>query len=157
MTSAARPLTKRCILLSCLLMVSLKKLMVWPLCLLLGFSLYLSGSCEVLCFGDSGHVEIETVHLHSCCASELSTSVPTTNYPDHECAGCSDVPLGSTQLWHRSRATDGPIMAYIAMPQAISSDFQCSITEDLSAYVGAFASSKRAVIRIETATTVLRC
>ena len=47
--------------------------MVWSLCLLMVFSLYVSGSGEVLCFGDAGHISIEPVHLEPCCETEHSS------------------------------------------------------------------------------------
>ena len=138
-------------------MVSLKKLMVWPLCLLLGFSLYLSGSGDVLCFGDSGHVEIEAVHLHSCCDSEHSTSVPASDHPDHDCASCSDIPLGSPQMWHRSRLTDEPIMTSVTIHQTISFDCECSVADGSVGYARALACGERPAAICETTTTVLRC
>jgi|GEM_PF-3719231 len=138
-------------------MIFIRKLVAWPLCLLLGFGLYVSSSSQVLCLGDSGHVKIETVHLNTCCDTECSTPAPEREDSDHNCAGCSDIPLDSPRLWQRFRGTDGPIMATAALHQAISSDDQGSISDRCSSHARTIVAGEKPAVPMATTVTVLLC
>ena len=141
-------------------MASIRKIVAWPLCLLLGFSLFVSGSCEVLCFGNQGHVEIEPVHFVACCEVEPLSPIADMereNHNHHDCAGCSDIPLDSPQWWQRSRVIGRPIMNSHALSQAAALEDQGAVTGGGSVRIWTIVAGTTPAVPMATATTVLRC
>ncbi len=133
--------------------------MVWSLCLLLGFSLYVSGSGEVLCFGDQGHVMIEPTHLQSCCESEHSSpasSLQLDGHHQHDCVQCSDIPIDSPQ-WRRPKAANGPSIIPFDLPKARSLKGQVTVVEAGSGHNRTIASGKSPTGPTATLSAILRC
>ena len=72
----------------------INKIILWPLCLFLFIGLALVGNSDVLCIGDDGRFEFETICL-PCCdeAVEMFESEALADHHDgHEgCINCSDL------------------------------------------------------------------
>lgn len=59
-------------------------------------------NCSVLCFGEDGHIKVETALIGSNCGSSLSTTSQATSYANSmmsgnstraHCSSCVDIPL----------------------------------------------------------------
>ncbi|MBU8933178.1 MAG: hypothetical protein KOO62_04145 [candidate division Zixibacteria bacterium] len=136
----------------------LRKSITWPLCLLLGLSLYLSSFSQVLCIGDQGNIKIESALAQSCCETECPSTVvaiKTESNHHHDCAGCSDIPLDGSQWWQRSKITDRPVTRSFSPPQASFLSEWAVITNGCSGRAWAPVAKERRTVPIEMIPTVL--
>ena len=141
-------------------MGSILKLITWPLCLLFSLSLYVGNSSQVLCIGDQGHVKIEPAHLQTCCETERSIPVAVLEVdadPLHDCVGCSDVPLGSSQWRQRSKVTNRPIIRSFTITQVCPFDDRGTVFDGNSGCTWAIITDRILAVPIAMAPTVLRC
>ena len=78
-----------------------KNIIAWTLCLSLLVGVSSSAFSDVLCIGDDGHVEYETICLPCCTDDSDSCDNETTEeqHAEHnECSNCSDVEIDN-HLW----------------------------------------------------------
>lgn len=83
-----------------------KKIIVWPLCLILSAGLIFAGNGDILCVGEDGQMQVEPECLPSCRSAE---DVCDLDMPNHihdeydECTKCSDIILDDPLWSKRSR------------------------------------------------------
>ena len=72
------------------MMMRIKRMLIWPICLIFLLSLTLSGSGQVLCVGEDGQIKIETYCLPCCDDVEeaCGLDLPEDLHDDHN--GCAD-------------------------------------------------------------------
>lgn len=79
----------------------IRKIVIWPLCFLFLAGFIATGDSKILCIGDDGHLEIETICL-PCCGDEdkdCETEKSNDKHEEHgDCSNCSDVELDNS-LW----------------------------------------------------------
>ena len=64
---------------------------------------------RVLCIGDDGHVEIESVGPHGDCVELTGSPRPVPTFPGHHCGDCLDVSVSfdeATRSSHKLLTTD---------------------------------------------------
>ncbi len=78
----------------------LYNIFVYSFSLFLLASFSISGYTDVICLGDNGHIELETICIPSCADSDQPSYIetPTNHHEDH--AACSDVEI-DTHLWSK--------------------------------------------------------
>lgn len=75
----------------------LRKIIVWPMCLIFLIGMIFAGDSNVLCIGDNGHIKFETFCLPCCDEADVPGEIQ--NEPG-DCSDCSHVEL-SGPLWSK--------------------------------------------------------
>ncbi len=88
----------------------LKKIIVITFCLLFLNGVIFSGYADIICIGEDGHFELETICLTSCTETEtqseqngslnISDSQHTQHEKHNDCSNCSDVEVDN-HLWSK--------------------------------------------------------
>ncbi len=116
----------------------IKKISAWTLCLIFLLGITFAGNRNVLCIGEDGRIEFETICLPCCGESDKVCDLVTT--VDHhgeqgehsECSNCYDLDLNGSQWIKRNRTTDDyNITKLISTPLIESKIYSISTFDDI--------------------------
>jgi hypothetical protein len=136
-----------------------KKYLAWPMCLLFIVGLAVGSNGSILCIGDNGHTNIESICQPCCGEAEDSCDLAESNSNhDHhdECDNCTDRPLFQDPLLSRSISRldiDGKISLGHLIYQAFNLNSQTLSSSILIPKTDSDISFEKA----GQSTTVLRC
>ena len=111
-----------------------RKSMLWPLCLVFLAGLCFGGPRYILCVGDHGHTEFETICLPSCSEATDGCGAQTTDdcRDEHDdCSNCSDLELDGP-LWSKRPTRVAKPDLGTAMPVTALSLFMADFDSALS-------------------------
>lgn len=70
-----------------------RKILTWVVCLLFMTGITLSSSAGIICLGDDGHAQVESLCRPACNDSDLACPQEETDHDHDDCTDCVDLPL----------------------------------------------------------------
>lgn len=144
--------------------VRTKEIISWSVCLLLLIGMTFSGQSDILCIGEDGRVEFESICLPCCTVSDTvcDNKLSKGQHEEHtSCSDCSDVDPGTHQ-WANCRREIGPdqfTSAKVVSPVYATQDILTVDQNGLSLLKlhKMFKQSDSGSVLSVISTTVIRC
>lgn len=140
-----------------------KKIINWAVCLFLLIGVTLAGQSNVLCVGEDGHVEFESICMPcftesgEACENDLSNQ----QHNEHStCTNCSDVETGNPQWRHGRPKTDfSQLIRLTAASSADATHYKLTAVQSNSRLIRFYKIFQPSdpVSLISISTTVIRC
>jgi len=137
-----------------------KNIIVWVVCLTLLIGVTFSGQSDILCIGEDGQAELESVCIP--CCTELDESCDSNLSGRHQdehssCSNCSDVVLGSPQWSNCRQKVEAGLVNGLNFGSSLTAFGAIPVVPDnsrLTKYHKIFHSGDRASM---LSTTIIRC
>lgn len=139
----------------------LRKIIVWPMCLIFLIGMIFAGNSKVLCIGDNGHIKFETFYLPCCGEAEeiCEINIPDDLHTEHShCSNCSHVELNGPLWSKRIQKTDSNQLGQFASKLTINAYLSpISMENDSSRIIKFYLAYSQSPPSYSITTTVLRC